>query len=221
MPRTQSQLEMANMSFMVDHQKVSAAHAIMLCSGKATALNILDKHHETPTVDDDEYFEDVAVYGQSTLGPLVLALMLDIAALKTSGGGKQAQEEQLRRQDAHEHLQQERDRLQCERDEVVQERDEARVEVAGMKAALDADHVVAEHQQTTIDTLTHEQDNAKETMVHLHEELDADLAVVRERRCCLRWLYSLCPCSYRSLSQKTGIAVGVVVIPFFVKNSFK
>lgn len=171
------------MSFMVDHQKVSAAHAIMLCSGKATALDILDKHHATPTVDDDEYFEDVAVYGQSTLGPLVLDLMLDIAALKTSGGGKAAKQEEQRNQEAHEHMQQERDRLQCERDQAVQERDEARRKMAGMKAALKADHVVVEHQQTTIDTLTHEQDNAKEEVVHLHEELDADLAVVRERYC--------------------------------------
>ena len=75
-----------NLLFLVDHQKVSTAHAVMLCSGKNAAQNILKMSHRPPTEDDDEEFEDAAVFGESTYLPLALNLISDIGKLISNGG---------------------------------------------------------------------------------------------------------------------------------------
>ena len=75
-----------NMLFLVDHQKISTAHAVMLCSGKNACEHIIELSKRSPTDDDDLQYEDAAVYGNSTYLPFILQLLTDISNLVANGG---------------------------------------------------------------------------------------------------------------------------------------
>ena len=73
--------------FLKDHQKISTAHAIMLCSGKQSATKIFEMQHHPPTEDDDKQFEDSAVFGTNTYLSLVVKLLSDLGRLLGGGDG--------------------------------------------------------------------------------------------------------------------------------------